>query len=224
MEVTGTMMTGPEREMPGIRSTFLQTIEAVRPLVASPEVAARWADESCLPEFSVGGLTGHLVRAALTADTYLDRPQPEAGTPISTAAYFANLDSDISSPLNVGIRQRGEEAASTGQGELIVTLDNTLARLQERLRTELPDRLVVVAGGQIMQLDEYLITRIVELTVHADDLAVSVGLELPRLPPRALDLTIVALVDVARHRHGDLAVVRALSRRERDAANALRVF
>ncbi len=39
-----------------------------------------------------------------------------------------------------------------------------------------------------------------------------------------MDLAIEALVDVARVRHGDLAVLRALTRRERDSSEALRVL
>ncbi|MFA5884848.1 MAG: hypothetical protein WDA60_13420 [Acidimicrobiia bacterium] len=40
----------------------------------------------------------------------------------------------------------------------------------------------------------------------------------------AATLVIHCLVDTARRRHGDLAVVRALTRRERDVHDALRVF
>jgi hypothetical protein len=40
----------------------------------------------------------------------------------------------------------------------------------------------------------------------------------------AMTLTIHELVEMARLFRGDLAVVRALSRRERDAINALRVI
>lgn len=225
MEVTGTMMTSAERDdMPGIRPTFLETVTAIRPLVASSEVAERWTEESALPGFSVGGLAGHLIRAALTVDTYLDRPEPEDGKPVSVAAYYANLDPDVSSPFHAGIRQRGEELAAGGQGALVEKLDRLITRLSERLTTEPPQRLMSVAGDRPMRLDEYLITRIVELVVHADDLAVSVGRETDMLSPSALNLTIAALVDVARYRHGDLAVVRALSRRERDTSAALRVF
>ncbi len=55
-------------------------------------------------------------------------------------------------------------------------------------------------------------------------LAVSLHLDLPDLPVEAAGLAITTLVDVARLRHGDLAVLRALTRRERDAASALRVL
>ena len=44
------------------------------------------------------------------------------------------------------------------------------------------------------------------------------------LPPAATGLVIATLVEVARIRHGDTAVVRALTRRERDGAAALRVI
>jgi len=49
--------------------------------------------------------------------------------------------------------------------------------------------LLTVAGDSVMRLDDYLATRIVELTVHVDDLAVSVSLDSPVLPPAALGIT-----------------------------------
>ncbi len=207
-----------------IRRTFLDTLAAIRPVVAAPEVATRWDEPSALPEFSVRGLAGHLARASLTVDTYLDRPQPARGVPVSPAAYYANVNADIASSLNVGIRQRGEELAAAGHVPLTAEIDRLAARLEERLVREPDDRLLVVGGNDLMRLDDYLVTRIVELTVHADDLALSVGLDAPALPPEALGITIDTLVAIARYRHGDLAVLLALSRRQRDTVNALRVF
>jgi len=207
-----------------IRRVFLQTIAATRPVIASLEVARRWDEPSALREFSVRGLAGHLVRAPLTVDSYLERPEPGDEAPISAAAYYANLDPDISSPLNVAIRQQGEELADGGPERLITEFDQVVCRLEERLRHEPDDRLVTVAGDDTMRLNDYLATRIVELAVHVDDLAVSVGLAPPALPAGALEITIDTLVDIARYRHGNLAVLRALSRHERDTANALRVF
>ncbi len=207
-----------------IRRTFLDTLAAIRPVVAAPEVAARWDEPSALQEFSVRGLAGHVARAALTVDTYLDRSQPAGGVPISPAAYYANLNADIASSLNSGIRQRGEELAAAGHEGLAAEIARLAARLEERLAREPDDRLLMVAGNDLMRLDDYLVTRIVELTVHADDLALSVGLDAQGLPTEALDITIATLVAIARYRHGDLAVLRALSRRERDTINALRVL
>lgn len=214
-------------EKPGLsrtRRAFLDTLPAVRLVVASQAVAERWDESSALAGFSVRGLAGHLVRGAVTVETYLDRSEPTGKEPISCAAYFAPLTSDIASPLNMAVRQRGEQRAAAGHDHLVAELDRTIARLNDRLAHEADDRLLSVIGDAVMRLDEYLVTRIVELTVHADDLAVSVGLPPPTLPATALDIAIAALMDIARSRHGDQAVLRALTRRERDAPNALRVL
>ena len=72
-------------------------------------------------------------------------------------------------------------------------------------------------------LDEYLRTRLVELTVHIDDLAISVDVA-PSVPAEAYAAAMDVLVAVGRRRHGDLAVLRALTRRERDQVEALRVL
>jgi hypothetical protein len=64
----------------------------------------------------------------------------------------------------------------------------------------------------------------VELVVHADDLAASVGVEPTPPQPAATAVAIDVLVGVARVRHGDMAVLRALARRERDTVRALRVL
>jgi hypothetical protein len=76
----------------------------------------------------------------------------------------------------------------------------------------------------VIRLDDYLATRLVELCVHTDDLAASLELPAPQLPEPATAAAICTLVDVARIRHGDAAVLRALARRERDAVSALRVL
>jgi hypothetical protein len=44
------------------------------------------------------------------------------------------------------------------------------------------------------------------------------------MPARAFDLALRTLVDVARARHGDPAVLIAMARRERDDVDALRAF
>jgi hypothetical protein len=207
-----------------VRPLFLETLTAVRPLLASSEVAARWDEPSALREFSVRGLAGHLVRATLNVEKYLDRAEPAGEEPISAAAYYANLDRDISSLRHVGVRQRGELLAAGGHERLIAEFDRLATCLEERLRRESDDRLVRVVGDAVLRLDDYLVTRTVELTVHADDLAVSVGLDYPTLPPGALDVTLATLLDTARHRHGDLVVLRALSRRERASGEVLPVF
>lgn len=79
-----------------------------------------------------------------------------------------------------------------------------------------------IEGGSTT-LDDYLLTRVVELLVHADDLAVSVGQEID-LPGDASSVAFGVFVDLARARSGDLAVLRAFTRKERGDPDVLRVL
>lgn len=97
--------------------------------------------------------------------------------------------------------------------------------LRARLAEEPAGRRVAVAHrpGKELVLDEYLRTRLVEIAVHTEDLALSVGVAV-RSPEAAVSMAIDLLVAAAVERHGDEAVLRALMRRERDLVEALRVL
>ena len=73
-------------------------------------------------------------------------------------------------------------------------------------------------GPWSLLLDDLLVTRMMELAVHSDDLAVSVGTATPAPPERAVDTVIQLLSRLAVRRHGPTAVLRALSRAERAPA------
>jgi uncharacterized protein (TIGR03083 family) len=195
--------------------------------LVAPEVAAKWEEPSVLAEFTVAGLAGHLVRATTSVEAYLDRYEPDDAT-ITPAEYYGaavgEATSDPSSSLNQAIRRRGEETAAAGHAGLVESFAATLERLRGRLADEREDRRVQVYMGLVLTLDDYLVTRLIELLVHTDDLAVSVGIETPEPFTAAADAAVDTLVAVARRRHGDLAVLRALTRRERDPHNALRVL
>lgn len=211
--------------MDDARPAFLDAAATAVRLLEQPELAGHWAGASVLPEFTVAGLAGHLFRGMSTVERYLDEPEPsQAG--ISAASYFDTVirSADISDPANQAIRARGEEAAAGGPAALAGDARATLARLTSRLAGEGPGRHVRVAGGLVLTLDEYLRTRVVELVVHADDLAASLGVEPVPPQPATTAVAIDVLVGVARIRHGDRAVLWALARRERDTAGALRVL
>jgi hypothetical protein len=63
-----------------------------------------------------------------------------------------------------------------------------------------------------------LLTRLMELAVHSDDLAASVGLPTPELPPSAMEFVLGLLTQLSVRRHGATAVLRTLSRAERAPA------
>lgn len=213
--------------MHDVRRAFAEAVTATTPLFAHPELAARWDERSALDHFSVRGLAGHLLRGATSVDAYLDRPRPPAGTAtISAATYYTDAlaDSDLTGDMHVAIRARGEEAAAAGAAVLAAEWDAAAERLPSRLAAEPPDRLVRVFRDHVLTLDAYLCTRLIEICVHVDDLATSLGVAPPPLPEAAGGFAVTTLVEVARLRHGDIAVLRALARRERDGVEALHVI
>jgi hypothetical protein len=215
--------------MTGMRAMFCDAADATAALLHEPALVVGFDGPSALAEFSMRGLAGHLLRAMTSVEGYLEGPEPEAGRhPVSAAAYYASVlggaTTDVNDDLNRAVRQRGLEAAPGAPGAFAGLWGETAQRLRGRLAAEPAGRLVQVYGGLVLDLDDYLATRLVELVVHGDDLAVSLGVAPPRLDPAATGLVIETLIAVARERHGDTAVLSALTRRERDAIDALRVF
>jgi hypothetical protein len=95
-----------------------------------------------------------------------------------------------------------------------------IEQLRRRLPAEPADRTVSPpAGPWALTLDDFLITRMMEIAVHSDDLACSVGLETPALPSTVLRPVFDLLVSLSVRRHGATAVLRALSRAERAPAS-----
>jgi len=204
---------------------MLDSLDRTRPLLASTALKAQWDEPSGLALLSVAGLAGHLVRAATSVEGYLEADEPDAAA-IGPDEYYLTLQlsSDPDDATNRGIRQRGLAAAAEGVEALLGTFEHSASRLRRRFDEEAPDRLVTVAGGLVLTLDAYLVTRLVELLVHADDLAQSIHVDTPAYSPEAHAVVRCCLVGVALGRSGELGVLRALTRRERDPEDALRVF
>jgi len=209
--------------MSRVREAFLASYDAVRPLVASDDLRRKWDDESCLEGFSVRGLAGHLVRAGMAPLDYL-----EAGTtveaPVPAPQYYATVLGRMDRAEHAEVVSRGEAVGGTSADELLADYDETKARQAEIIPGVPPDRVISVYMDVPLRFDDYLVVRIVEILVHTDDLAVSLGFPEIEPPKEAVDLAIEHLIAVARLQQGDRAVLIALSRRERDTVDALRVF
>jgi uncharacterized protein (TIGR03083 family) len=204
---------------------FLTCADVAADAIGSDAVAGAWHEPSALEGYTVAGLAGHLARAVLTVDTYLSRPPvpPEGLTDAS--GYLATVLGDhdpIDSDLHRAVRERGREAAGADPAALAETVRRTAARLAGELDRETLDRAVEVLDGVVLTVADYLRTRLVELVVHLDDLAVSVGLAVP-IPDDAARVVAGVLAETAARRDGALATVRGLSRRERhpDAVRAM---
>jgi hypothetical protein len=224
---------GPHRLSP-VRARYLAAARTALELLAAPDVAARWDEASALEGMAVADLAGHLaLSGVLIVEQLLDGPDPAAGETTTAGGYFGSFTSavDPGSELNAAVRQRSHEVASRGRDAVVEAAADTLERLADRLVSEPPGR-QVVSRGYALTLEEFLRTRSVELAVHVEDLELSVGLgpgltavdPVPDAPDDVVADAIDVLVAAAVARHGAAAVLRALTRRERDHVDALHVL
>lgn len=202
-----------------IIDSYLATAKVAASLLRAPEVAARWTEPSALAEFRISGLAGHLATAVFRVEQALEVDVPDE-PPVDAAEYFARGDAPGRSPgepRQQGIRRLGEEAAAEGPAALADRLDRAIDHLTTALPDEPTDRLVYGIRA-VLPLDQWTLTRMIELAVHIDDLAVSLDVATPELPPEAADLVVTTLARIAVKHHGAIPVLRALSRRERVTA------
>lgn len=200
------------------REDFVGTARMAADLLREPAVEAGWDDPSALPEFTVGALAGHLAYQALAVPEILAGPVPTEPV-VPLLEHYARVEwigADLDDAINVRIRDLGADTAAGGPRALAARMDAVVAELASGLAAA-PNRPVRIPlwGPWSLALDDLLVTRMMELAVHADDLAVSVGLAPPELPPGAADAVLDLLTRLAARRHGVPAVLRALSRAER---------
>ncbi|GII55828.1 hypothetical protein Pth03_42170 [Planotetraspora thailandica] len=207
--------------MTRIRELYLTAAESAAKLIASPGVAAAWKEPSALAKLSVGGLAGHLANQIVPVAGFLAGPVPTEEI-ITLQDYYANaawIGSDLDDDVNTGIRAGGEQEAADGPEALARRVE---AAVQE-LRTLLPAvqaRPVRRASWPwAVMLDDFVTTRLLEITIHSDDLAHSVGAPTPELPAEAVEVVVDVLTRIALRRHGATNVLRALSRAERAPAS-----
>jgi hypothetical protein len=103
----------------------------------------------------------------------------------------------------------GPDTVLASARELIDDLPGLLAAPRD------PDLIHIPWQGWSLTTDDFLTTRMMEMVVHGDDLAASVGLPTPTYPDAVIGPVLGLLTTVAVQRHGQTAVVRALSRPQR---------
>lgn len=207
----------------GTRQAFLEAGESVSRLLAEPVVAEQWDRPSALEGFTIGGLAAHLAaQVHAQVPVALDAADP-GGVLIGLLDHYERVewtDGDLDSEVNTGIRQAGETQAEAGADGLIAKVDEALVSLRERLSAEPADRVVHLPWvGWSLTLDDLLITRMMEIAVHSDDLAAGLGIATPELPAEVIEPVIDLLSRLALRRHGQAAVLRSLSRAERAPAH-----
>lgn len=200
-----------------VREVYLESAAVTGAFLGQPAVAACWEAPSALAKMRVGALVAHLAGQVTQVPPVLDAPVVDDR--VGLAEHWERstwTDGDLDSDVNAYIRRTASEAAAPGAAAVVAEAGAALAELRRRLPDEPADRVIQLPWGPwALTLDDYLTTRLLELTVHGDDLAVSLDVEPPALPVACLDATLSVLCDLAARRHGAVTVIRALSRRER---------
>ena len=200
---------------------FLAAVDSVVDLLERHEVAVAWEAPSALAEWTVGGLAGHLA-GQVFAGANLIEAEPSDLAPIALDEHYERvtwIGAAVDDEVSVDIRSGGDENAADGPAALVARVVETRERLVTLLAETSPDRPVLVPWqGWALRRDDFLVMRMMEIVVHSDDLGASVGITAPAVPRSVLDPVLALLTRLAVRRHGQSAVVAALSRAERAPA------
>jgi mycothiol maleylpyruvate isomerase-like protein len=198
-------------------SAFPMAAAVALELISRDEVREQWPRPSALPKLSVGALACHLgrqvVRAAELLPVATDVPPLESvDEHYHRAAWVMSTSPD--DPPN----DRSADEASAALG--VAVLAERGAAALETVRRLLADgaaRDVVLIPwqGWSLRRDDFLLTRMLEIVVHSDDLALSVRVRTPEFPAEVFAPVRDLLVRLAVRRHGQSAVISALTRAER---------
>ncbi len=207
------------------RTAFLDAATVAAELVALPAVAVQWEASGKSRGMTVGAIAAHLVGSGIEMlVSCLEEEEPPGTRTLEPSRYYSGQTLDLDHEGHEDVRERAHASSLRGAAALAADAASAVSGLAISLAAQSEGRRVLVLGKFDMTLDGFLVTRLVELLAHADDLAASISIATPELPPAAYDLVIPCLTDVARRRHGDLAVLRALARRERSIDGVFPVF
>ena len=202
------------------RAAVVDAAELVHELVSRAEVDAAWERESSCAGMTVGGLTRHLVSQTVLVVNLLTA-DPAGHADASPATLLDNYagapwvgDDDEGAALDRALLERSNADAAEGPAAARALQAGAIARLPAAL--EAPPATVHVRWlDSRMPTDDFLVTRLMEMVVHSDDLADSLGLRAPAFGETVLGPVLGLLTALAVDRHGQDAVVRTLTRPQR---------
>jgi len=178
-----------------VRMMAVTAAEQAADLIGTDQVRDQWDKPSALEGMTVGALAAHLHRATGAVIAYLDRSDPELRAADVAADALLTKSTYFHAAVDSPIHDRIKEVSVIG-----------------------------ALGDRLLTLDDFCRTRMIETLMHIDDLAHSVGLPTPDLDPDGTAEVIDIVVGIARHLHGDWAVIHALARAERAKPDVFPVF
>ncbi|RPI20134.1 MAG: mycothiol maleylpyruvate isomerase, partial [Actinobacteria bacterium] len=184
-----------------IRATFLATAGTL------PGLVARIDDFTApgLGTWDVAGLAGHTLRGVRTVLTYLGQPEPLSQDLSDAADYFtAAMDRRQADPaaVDAAVAKRGEdELAGLGRTGIVGAFTAAADEAATALHDTRGFRLVATPFGSL-RIDDYLRTRLLEISIHGLDLATAGGVAWAP-PDDAVADGLAMLIEVAQRRgHG----------------------
>ena len=207
-----------------VRRMVIDSSAVAATLVNSPQVRDQWGGPSALAGMPVGALAAHLVRATGATLAYLDRTDVETKPDSELLTKVTYFHAAVDSPIHDRIKEVSADEASAGHGQVANRAAEVADLLAERLPNESADRLVGALGDRMLTLDDFCRTRMIEIGMHIDDLAHSVGMPTPALSPDITAEIIDIVMGIARQQNGDWSVIHALARSERCSTQVFPVF
>ncbi|GAB3247661.1 maleylpyruvate isomerase N-terminal domain-containing protein [Nocardioides dilutus] len=203
---------------PPLVDTFVTSARTAGDLLTSAPVRDRWDTESACAGMTVGGLAFHLASQAGNA-VRLVSAAPSDESPIPVEEHYrraAWVSSGPDEEANVVIRSSANDEAGAGFDELCAKVAADLEALPGVLDARSSHHPVLIPWqGWALTRDDFLVTRLMEMLVHSDDLAASLDVPTPQFPGEAVRRVLGLLTSVAVERHGQTALLRALSRPQR---------
>jgi hypothetical protein len=172
---------------------------------------------------TVGGVTRHLVSQPADAVEFLRiQPPPPHAPVVSLAELYERTDwfaAAVDAEENTSIRDDFNQMAEEGHAESVAILTQALADLPDAIAAA-GDTTYVPWQDSALATDDFLVVRVMEIVVHADDLAASIGRPTPLFDDDVLHPALALLAMLGARRHGQDAALRALAREERAARPA----
>ena len=201
-----------------VTAAFADSGARARAVLATDGVREAWLEPSILPEMTVGDVAGHLLAILIMFDRRYDITAPPGVVPTDPGgAGYARVRLAVASDLDLPPfripREGGRRVAARGHTAAVEQFGALLTGLEARLRDDDPDRAILVGDDAATTLRAFTATRVVELVVHADDLAEGVGAAISPPSADASEIVISHLFASTRDRLGDASTIRALAGR-----------
>ncbi len=175
------------RAYDGIRAALLGQYAALAAWIADLPDSA-FVASTRLGEWRVAELVAHLAATIEAVRRYLGQPAP-ARANLALADYYRGA-----AAMAAGVDERARSEAARPLEELRMVLPQEVGRATAALEGADPERLVDTRLGAL-PLADFLVTRCVEGTVHALDLAAALGRE-PALERDATRIAVRLLADI----------------------------